>query len=861
MNKRSVGYFIILMVAFAANAGILDRIRKAYLHHDFEKVEKLVLKSIEKDSINPGARYFYSRLFLDSSFVRRNIDSSSLFIERALDDFHRADADILDDLQDVGVSMDTLIYQRNQVARAAFDRAAEANTLAALEDFRKRFAYSDLLTQATYLRDELAYETTSQKDTWQAYKTYFETYPDSPFVEDARKRYQVLLFKDYTQDNQTSSYVRFLKEHPQTPFRREAEQIIFERWTVTNNKDDYLKFIKNYPNSHLTKKAADILYHKLVNPKDRIPQEVYRTHPNVDSLQTIHDLSSRVLFPIYEEGLFGFMDTMGELIMPPSYKTVQPDYACGAIDDNWLQVGPQISNQLIARNGTVLIDGVVSYRSLSPALKLVSEDGSYLYHASGFKVLDQSVDDAVELANGWIAFKNDYNWGVCALNGTVVLPAQYDHVEMIGPFVIVEREELYAITTPEQLQGNEGLAFQFDDYELLQDTLMQVFNGRQEGVLDANLDFVVPLADHEVYINGAFWYLVEANTYRMIKEEKSKVIRQDFDHIEVNDGWIALKKEDWILLSRRPDGVMPTNGIDSVKLLNEFAAFIKSGDTLELIFQNNERVPLTANNRLSVFTRPGGVASYLSIRDGNEYKLIDEHSELLFLGDFDELTLMADSLFKFKYKGKTGVKRTDGSNLLSPEYDVIDEQDGLLFLLKDGNIGCYDLHNGALIPAEYKARIKRIRGNYEVVKDGKHGLVNPFNKEVIGFDYDEIIDWNDTSLWVRQDLDWSLINLDEEIIVDNIQSVRPWMTVAGELLAVVSGEDGYGLHGNVRGEILPVQYNEIINVGNESAPVFFAEQHLKEAAFYVVTYFAAGGSTLKSKAYRPEEYELVYCED
>ncbi len=863
MNKRTAGYcFLFFVLVITVQAGILDRIQKAFTQRDFKKAEKLILKSMEKDSLNPGAKYYYSRLFLDSSFIRYDIDSSSIFIEWALEDFHRADADILDDLQDVSISMDVLISQRNAVAKSAFKRAVSKNALPDLEDFRSRFAYSDLFERATFYRDSLAFEQTKQADSWESYKEYFETYPDAPFVEDARKRYQVLLFKDYTRDNQTSSFIRFLDEHPQTPFRKEAEEIIFERLTLANSSQDYLDFIRRYPQSHLLKKATDILYFMEVDKSQQITQDVYRLHPAIDSLQKLHERNHKVLFPIYENNSFGFMDTKGAVILKEAYEQIDESYLCGAITDNWLQVTSSGVNQLVTRNGVQLLNNVSDYRSIGSQFKVVvNAYGSHLYHASGFKVLDQSVEDAQLLSNGWIAFKQEYSWGICAPNGSVILPAKYNVIRQEGPFVILEEDEELSVSTLERLATSRStVPFQFDDYELLQDSLLQVFNEDREGVLDQNLEFVVPIDDHEVYINGSFWYLVKGDQYKMIKEEKSKVVNQDFTEIDVNDGWLALKKEEWILLSRKPDGLMPKNNIDSLKLLNDFAAFIKHGDTLSLLFQNSELVPLTPNNKLSVFTKPGSATSYVSIRDGNEYKLIDQNAELLFLGDFDELVLMSDSLFKFKYRGKTGVKRTDGSNLLSSEYDVIDEQGGLLFLLKEGKIGCYDLSNGALIPTEYKARIKRIRGNYEVVKNEKHGLVNPFNKSVISFEYDEMIDWNDTSLWVRKGLDWALINLEEEIIVDKIQSVRPWLIVAEEQLAIVSNKDGYGLYGNVRGEILPIKFNEIINVGSVDSPVFFAEQHLKEADFFVVTYFDANGKSLKSRAFRPEEYDLVYCD-
>ena len=862
MTRKFLGFILIILgIVVSVYAGILNRIQKAYIDRDFEKLEKLILKSIEKDTLNPGARYYYSVLFLDTTFNRFSIDSSSFFIEQSLEDYNQSGAEIYDDLADVGLTIDQLTRQRGLVAARAFHRADTTNQISGWKDFMERFSYSELLDQAIYNRDSLAYEDASEEHTWEAYKAYFETYPNSSFVSRAKEHYQVLLFKDFTKDDKTESYIAFLKKHPDTPFRNQTEEIIFERTTVFNKRSSYLQFVKNYPKSHLVKKAADIAYF-LTGDKSSTDQEVFRLHPNADSLQTLHELGKPLLIPVLTEGKFGFMDAQGRQIISPYYSNVSTNYLCGDVLDNWLEVTTSSIPEIISRHGRVLLSGVLNYRAISPSLKIATTEESNLYHASGYKVLDQSVDDAVELPNGWISFKHRYNWGICTPSGKVILEPVVDQIDIVGPFVVLEKDDLLAITTVEKLgNGTQTLQFDYDDYELIQDTLMQVFYEEKEGVLDSKLDYLVPLEEQEVYISGSFWYLDRKEFFQMVKEDEAEIVDQEFESIEVNEGWLALKKEDWILLSRLPGGVMPMKGLDSVKLLNEFATFIQKGDTIDLLFQHKERVPLTPNNELSVFTRPGSETSYLSIQDGNEYKLIDQYANLLFLGDFDDLILMTDSLFKFKYRGKSGVKRTDGSNLISPEYDVIDEENELLFLLKEGKIGCYDLNNHVLIPAEYSARIKRVGPNYQVVKNGKNGLVNPVNKKVVSFDYDEMINWNDTTLWVRQGMDWSLINLDEEVLVSEVQNVKLWIKVDEEQLAIVSGEDGYGLYGNIRGEILPIEYNEIINVGTLDNPVFFAEQHLKAAELFVVTYFNKEGESIKSIPYRPQEYDLIYCDE
>ncbi|MEQ9304345.1 MAG: hypothetical protein RJQ14_10575, partial [Marinoscillum sp.] len=256
------------------------------------------------------------------------------------------------------------------------------------------------------LRDSLAFDHTRTENTWQAYEKYFVTYPESEYVPEARERYQRLIFKDYTKDDQLESYIEFLRNHPDTPYRRLAEAIIFERSTQRNLAGDYLNFAKQYPNSHLRKKATDIAYY--LEGADHISQQVHRWHPGIDSLTDLNELEKQSLFPVYEKEKFGFVTITGDVMIPPRFDGLQEEYLCGNISDNWLKVTQNQRFSAISRKSEVIVSDIIDFKSISRSVKLVFFENSHLYHASGFKIMDLIVDDAVELTNGWIAFKHNY---------------------------------------------------------------------------------------------------------------------------------------------------------------------------------------------------------------------------------------------------------------------------------------------------------------------------------------------------------------------------------------------------------------------------------------------------------------------
>lgn len=864
MTKRAIAVTLALISGtMVLNAGILDRIKKSWEDRDLEKTEKLILKSLEKDSLNPGARYYYSLLFLDSAFERHDIDSSSYFIERSILGVELASVEILEDFLKAGLTKAHLYDQRNRVGRAAFRRAEQLMAIEALEDFMQRFSYSDRLSRATTLRDSLAFDHTRTENTWQAYEKYFVTYPESEYVPEARERYQRLIFKDYTKDDQLESYIEFLRNHPDTPYRRLAEAIIFERSTQRNLAGDYLNFAKQYPNSHLRKKATDIAYY--LEGAGHISQQVHRWHPGIDSLTDLNELEKQSLFPVYEKEKFGFVTTTGDVMIPPRFDGLQEEYLCGNISDNWLKVTQNQRFSAISRKGEVIVSDIIDFKSISRSVKLVFFENSHLYHASGFKIMDLIVDDAVELTNGWIAFKHNYLWGIASTSGYQILPPSYESIVEIGPFVLLESEDVYTVSTFADLLANKGknLNDSFDDFELVQDTLLQVFDGKQEAVIDQNLQYIVKPDEHEIYINGSFWYLKTPEGYKMVNEEESGVINQVFQSVEVNDGWLAFKKpEEWLLISRKSSKALVLNGLDSVRLLNDYFAFSVEGGVETLLTHNGQKLEVGNKYGIKVLNADPtyGESAYLVLSQKNDRIIYDQFNQQLFTALCDEITLLTDSIFKRRYQGKLGLTAATGKEMISTKYEALDIEGDLVFLLRNGKIGCYDMQNEVLIPTEYATRIKRIGPFYQVSKDGLFGLVGMDNRPMFPAEYDEMKPWNDSSLWVRTNSLWQLISPQGDVYIDKIQSLKMWMKVGDEQLAIILGADGSGLISSRNGEILAPQYNEIINVGSETEPVFFAEQHLKTAAFFVVTYFNLQGKTLKSQAFRPEEYDQIYCD-
>ena len=74
-------------------------------------------------------------------------------------------------------------------------------------------------------------------------------------------------------------------------------------------------------------------------------------------------------------------------------------------------------------------------------------------------------------------------------------------------------------------------------------------------------------------------------------------------------------------------------------------------------------------------------------------------------------------------------------------------------------------------------------------------------------------------------------------------------------------KSGFGIIHRTLGVIVPPDFTDVRLLGTNGLGVLMAEQALKEAGFYVLTYYTLQGEKIFSHAYRREDYEKVFCDD
>ena len=836
--------------------GTLDRIQKAMDKGEHEKAIELIIRGYEKEPDNPGVDYYHSELLFDKSYAGFDLDSARVVIEKAGKKFELADSDLVEELAEEGITTETIRLLHEQIRDSAFQRTLSDFSIGTAESFRKKFPksiYDGILIRKI---DSIEFDQASALNTEESFVKFIAANPESVYKTAADSILDDLRYSKIAFSGNLDANYSFIEKYPDSRHREKAEAFILKTSTASHTEKAYLDFIGFAKSRTLVKQAADLLFY--LNGKQK-----YDFHPLKDSIEDILSVVSSELYPVIQNDLFGFFDRDGEMRIQHKYQETIDAYKCKLTNDDWIYVTNQDEGLILTKKGDIVLHSVDGYKSVNTDIGLVQKENNwYLYHKSGYQILDMSVEDAEVINHKWIKVKKEGKWGLFSFMGLPVAELIYDEISKIESFWVFERNDEIALTNEKSIleeieDRGISLEFKFDDIELVDSNALIGFKGDRECLLDSTLNFRIPWGRHEIYPESSGWYLKSNLGYRLYSEFESDIIDQYYSYLESNRGWLALQTEtDWILVPRTGN-LEPSRGYDSIKLVNEFASLLFNGNDKQLLFTSGQSVRIT-DERILTFQNQSEV---LSLSDDNQTTLFNRTGEKLVSDKFENAIFLNDSLLRVQKKGKQGLLHINGEWVLNPVFESIDEKDGLILTLIKGKIGCYDPSISKLLTTEYEARIERIKTNYLAKKDGKFGIIDSVKNEIISFDYDAIEYWNDSSYLVKRENQYLIIDDDEELLYAPFEDARPIVESEDHKMYRFVKNGKYGLLSNKYGELLSPDFTDIFNIGTLDNPLIFADQHLDKARFHVVSYISEMGKLVLSKAYTSEEFEKVLCDE
>jgi len=867
---------LLLVIAGSARADS-KRAFKLLEKGEYVKLTELLDKSISKDSINAGAKYVYSLLFLTPKYERYNIDTAYWYILAAETDMNKHDEKDQQRLDKLNINDSTIQIQKSEVEIHAFRRAKSQHTIISYDYFLKNFAGALQTGQAITLRNGIAYKQAVDANTYQAFLNFLNTYPDAEETLQAREHYEKLLYYTITKNKKLAGYRQFLKDYPKTPYRDDAERNIFEISCADNDINSYLKYIHDYPDSRINHRAWGFVYHKLKAEGltlDFSKQSINKS--KADSLNRMTENDRGYLLAIYEMGKYGFINENGTKLVDFTYTDVNEHYLCGNITDDYLEVWNNTDHMLVSRLGALIYNKPFeSQKDIGCGLIRLESNGRFaVLHKSGALLSEYDYEDVKQIGNAFIAYKFKGRWGLMSFTGRDILPPDHDNIIAINRFILIQNRDLFAVQNVQNLASAANLispvlSFDYDDYESVNDSTMLLFNGNKETVINQALKQKLALGNQQFFQFHDGWYVKKNGKYRLYNHELNPFSDQSFDRIESRRTRTAICLGDkWAIFDkgRSFPNIFP---YDSIRFLSDRIGILMKGKKTQAMFGYDTLIDISNSVSIrllkdqSIEVSENGRGQYLLTKTNNgSYKVYNVNGKLIIKGKYSSITALGKEYISIKKSGKNGLVYENGDVALKTRYKAISNyENGYVSTFLNGRFGISNFEKNIFLSAKYTKTLKPYGNSYFIgSKNNKLAFVDFDNKDISGFVFKEVKYWNDTSALVRRDENWFIYDIKSKTtLYDDILEFKYLRNDENEIILLITGEKGNGVISNRYGEVIGPTFNDIINIGSKQKPVYFAEKFIREAMFYVVIYYDSKGNILRKQVFNKEEYDSIYC--
>ncbi len=875
-------YLLFIILFLTLSQAFADPLKSALKHLEkrkYNKLEKTLNKALAKDSLNPGAKYIYSLLFLRDDYAHSSVDTANIYIKQALNEFSLVDEKKLKKLLKLNINQEEMLSHKAVVDSLGYLLASEVHTVASYNSFLLKHPEAREVPKAIKERDDIAFAQAQKLNTYEAYMKFIQTYPDADQVRDAKELYDILLFEKKTSDRKLSSYIDFLKEHPKTPYRQQAEKNIFEIATAGNEPSSYAYLVRNFPLSAYSRKAVSYLYHAYTQKNTR--EQFLQKFPDIpykDSIEALIPLQKYALFPIYEQEKYGFMDTQGTLILEPSFGAILEDYSCQAIYDDYLVVEGS-GKMIIGRNGYLIHnEDFDEVEDLGFGILKIKIDDQYLLkHKGGFQVMDTLYDDFSLLKDRFIVFKDGEKVGLASLNGKILFNPQFDEVFTEGDFIVFEKQKALAIANTQQLLDVANniplqLEFKYEDIFPVKENLLHVIGPEIEAVLHPDMKVVVPEDHHEITPFNLGWVIQKDGRYKIYDEKMMAVSDENYDKIINNKSWLALKKNlKWGIINNKIS-IFPEYIYDSVRILTPHVALLIQEQGTSALFSNGETISLGNSQDKIQILKPTIMSGSIDTT-ANEFmmltnksnfrRIFDNTGKEIISGFYNNVSYLGPNLILLDKNNKKGLADGTGKIVLPIKYDGIGNyNNGYISTLTGTRFGIFNSAKIININPEYDLSLQPYNENLLIAtKNQKAGLIDLSGKKLTSFIFDQLLYWTDSVALVKNKDKFSLFHLyKNEITYDGIDEIKYIRQDANENILTILKNNNYGILSNKKGEVIPPLYSDIVNMGSVEEPVYFSEKNVEEAQIVIAIYFNDKGEMIRRQAFTPEEYEKIYCE-
>ncbi len=390
-------------------------------------------------------------------------------------------------------------------------RLEEIKRLSAYSEFEKMITYptvegwSNLISkfnttinmeEASYHRDSLILFEIFETKKSEKVREFITQFPNSYFINKAREFYCEFQYNEEVPIETLENLESFVEKHSDNCKIDQVHFSIYSLFEKTQRIEELQRYISKYPNQPWVNQAWRAIYELYVGEwnEDKIAtfRKTYPNYPFMDELTRDLDLLNEELYPIEKDGLYGYTNAKGKVMIPYSYEdagffkngiaVVQKNEKFGAInkrnqviipfhyetiydfDQDIAIAGDTIFYGLISKNGEKIVPfNYIEIKKISPVVYVFQDSLGYgFYNVKGIQLKKEIYEDVTELPGGLFKCKVNSKIGILNVKLNEIVPIQFDDVEKFDDTLfIVKQSGKYGV-----YNANKGILVQ-PNYERL----------------------------------------------------------------------------------------------------------------------------------------------------------------------------------------------------------------------------------------------------------------------------------------------------------------------------------------------------------------------------------------------------------
>jgi hypothetical protein len=887
---------LILLLAYAPQ----DRITSAYKaiqKGEFEKARGLLEKQQEKTPEQAGLSHVWAHYFFAEKNKSFSLDSAYLFIEQAIKLYPTANPKDLKEWAEDSLMPATAKSLKANIEISAYKtaslKALGENDTYFLQQFIDKFPKAPQVSEATNLRNEIAWKNTEKANTIEGYQDFLNKFPNTVYQKNAIEKRDRLIFQRETKAGTLLAYQNFVKVFAgKNLYVGEAVEALYPLYTVNFLPETFGYFWDEYKTYPTAKKAWFQLfqYHKYYKTLQAF-EDIF-AHPAYDKeFQTAlwQEAQQHAIFPFYEKESYGYLNEAGKRVVEASLENILPKHICQTQQTDYIQVQQNTHFGLHSVVGKVIFPAEYdAFHLLAPSIWRVNKNGLFgAMNENGQEILPLRYD-AIEMAGTQLLkFKKNRRWGIATLHGQILFEPTFTEIEVKQNALLIAKQPnsvaIYKIKDFwKQIQDKTTpKAFEVESLMAIDSLRFQFKKGTQTGIINSRLDMVLPAQPSDIkYIaHTAFAIRQDSISWKLHNLQGAPILAGEiFQKAEGNHGFLLLKKgKTWGVVQASNAQIRHNFELDSVALLDKVLLLYKSKKMAIDFLENTSFKPIEAQNMKNLRAENG----YLFFENTTQQKgLYDMRGTRVCAPSYQSIYPLTALLFNVQANGKYGIVDSVGKVVLPLKYDGIDTQSPDNYtLISNGKYGLFNPILKITTEANFDQAVNILHFSPQTsgvlgLKGGLKGLTDLQNKTLIPFQYKELWAWQDSTAIVQtQKGEWlyySFAKKGKEKVKDkdrekehtlptHFQEVRVLSAQNFHVILQVKQHDHWGIWDNKTGERVKPTFQNIENRGTPSKPFYFADKKLPHH-HYLVAYINAQGEKVWEKELSEQDYERLVCE-